>query len=163
MFLAVALLLAGASVLFALVLFTVSLLLDLVDGWLAGKYGGTSWGAVYDMESDQLWVMGIAVGIHTTHPSVGWVLVFPALKFLHVLSLRLAGLPAGDPKPVNGDNRRGRAVFAIVATGLLVSLLPELPERLRGGMLLAGLVLLVGSFAADQLHLWKSSRRKGAS
>jgi phosphatidylglycerophosphate synthase len=161
MFLAVALVFAEAWIPFAVLLFTVSLLLDLVDGWLAGKYGGTTWGAVYDMESDQLWVMGIAVGIHSHHPSLAWVLIFPALKFLQVLSLRIAGLPAADPKPVDGDNRRGRAVFAIVATGLLVSLLPGLPGALRAGVLLACLLLLVGSFAADQLHLWKTARRKG--
>ena len=162
LFAAVALLVLFHAPLLALILFTVSLLLDLVDGWLARRHGDTEWGAVYDMEGDQAWVMGIAVGIHVLHPGLAWVLIFPALKFLQVLFLKIAGLPAIDPKPVDGNNTRARTVFAIVAGGLLLSLWPDLPAGLRTVVLLACLLLLSGSFLSDQRHLWKQRRKEGA-
>lgn len=162
LFAAVALLVLFHAPLFALILFTVSLLLDLVDGLLARRHGETAWGAVYDMEGDQAWVMGIAIGIHALHPAVAWVLIFPALKFLQVLFLKITGLPASDPKPVDGNNTRARTVFAIVAGGLLLSLWPDLPAGLRAGILLACLLLLSGSFLSDQRHLWKHRRKEEA-
>jgi phosphatidylglycerophosphate synthase len=162
LFAGVALLVLFHLPLFALMLFTVSLLLDLVDGWLARRHGETAWGAVYDMESDQAWVMGIAIGIHALHPAVAWVLLFPALRFLQVLFLKFTRLPARDPKPVDGNNTRARTVFAIVAGGLLLSLWPDLPTGLRTGLLLGCLLLLSGSFLSDQCHLWKQRRKGGA-
>jgi phosphatidylglycerophosphate synthase len=160
---AVALLIVFHAALLALLLFSVSLLLDLLDGWLARRHGETAWGALYDMEGDQAWVMGIAIGIHALHPGVAWVLIFPALKFLQFLILKTTGLPATDPKPVDGNNARARTVFAIVAGGLLLSLWPDLPTGLRSGLLLACLLLLSGSFLSDQRHLWKQHRKEGTS
>ena len=163
LFAAVVLLCVFHAAALALILFAVSLLLDMVDGWLARRNGDTAWGAVYDMESDQAWVMGISIGIHALHPSVAWVLIFPALRFFQVLFLKIIKLPASDPKPVDGNNMRARTIFAIVAGGLLLSLLPNLSSGPRSGILLACLLLLSGSFLSDQCHLWKHRRKEGAS
>ena len=52
------------------------LALDLVDGWLARRFGPTPEGAIYDMEADQLTVLVLAYHAVSQGLPV-WVLVLP--------------------------------------------------------------------------------------
>ncbi|MBX3463686.1 MAG: CDP-alcohol phosphatidyltransferase family protein [Planctomycetes bacterium] len=130
----------------------VAVLLDLVDGAVARRWGGSAAGAVLDMETDQLTVLGLAALV-TARGGGDHVLLLPLLRCLFVLAMWWAGAPAHDPKPVHGDNRRGRRVCASVMVVLLLAIWPPMPV-LVGDALTAGAVLLLAwSFAGDATFL----------
>jgi len=130
----------------------VVVLLDLVDGAVARRFGGSPQGAVLDMETDQLTVLGLATLV-VAGGGGAHVLALPALRYVFVLAMWWAGAPAHEPKPVAGDNRRGRFVCACVMVALLLALCPSMP-RLGGDVLTAAAVLLLSwSFAGDARFL----------
>lgn len=127
-------------------------LLDLVDGAVARRWGGSPAGAVLDMETDQLTVLGLA-GLVVAGGGGAHVLVLPALRYGFVLAMWWAGAPAHDPKPVDGDNRRGRFVCACVLVALLLALWPPLPRPVADAVTAVAVVLLLWSFGGDAKYL----------
>lgn len=130
----------------------VVVLLDLVDGAVARRFGGSPQGAVLDMETDQLTVLGLSALVVAGGGGVH-VLILPALRYLFVLAMWWGRAPAHDPKPVDGDNRRGRIVCACVMVALLTALWPPLPPRFGDLSTAVAVVLLVWSFAGDARFL----------
>lgn len=125
---------------------------DLLDGALARRFGGSEAGAVLDMEADQLVVFGLAATL-VQQGGGGHVLVLPAMRWAFVLASWWLGIPAHEPKPVDGDNRRGRLVCAAVLMALLLAVAPGVP-RTGGDLATAVAVLLLGwSFSGDARHL----------
>jgi len=127
-------------------------LLDLVDGAVARRFGGSPQGAVLDMETDQLTVLGLA-GLVVAGGGGVHVLVLPALRYAFVLAMWWAGAPAHDPKPVDGDNRRGRLICACVMVALLVALWPPLPRAFADASTAVAVLLLLWSFSGDAKFL----------
>ncbi|MBL8728219.1 MAG: CDP-alcohol phosphatidyltransferase family protein [Planctomycetes bacterium] len=123
-------------------------LLDLVDGAVARRCGGSPQGAVLDMETDQFTVLGLATLVAAAGGG-GHVLLLPALRYVFVLAMWWAGAPAHEPKPVDGDNRRGRTVCACVLIALLVALWPNLPPPVGDVVTAVAVLLLAWSFAGD--------------
>lgn len=139
----------GAYVDVQLALFLLALLTDLLDGWLARRDGVTESGAVLDMEADQLLVLSMAVAAIPGTPFGAAVLLLPAFKYCFVLLNRMQQLPGGDPKPVNGCNRRAKLIYLLVLAALF-SALPALDVPSLSTVLLAlALPALGASFAAD--------------
>ena len=138
---------------------TAAVMLDLVDGAVARRFGGSPQGAVFDMEVDQLTVLALAAVVVAQGGGVH-VLLLPALRYAFVLAMWWAGAPAHDPKPKHGDNRRGRRVCAAVMTVLLLALWPPLPALLRDLLTAAAVALLAWSFADDAKFLL--AHRRGA-
>ena len=136
-------------------------LLDLVDGAVARRSGGSPEGAVLDMETDQFAVLAFA-SLVVGHGGGVHVLVLPALRYGFVLARWCAGAPAHDPRPT-GDNRRGRFVCAAVMVALLVALVPGMPALLRDGATLVAVLLLVWSFSAHAKFLVARIRRARAA
>lgn len=132
---------------------------DLADGALARRLGGTPEGAVLDMEADQFTVLGLSV-LLVAGGGGAHALLLPAMRYVFVLAAWWLRVPAHEPKPVAGDNRRGRTVCACVFVALLVALLPGVPPRLADLTTGVAVVLLAWSFAGDARFLW--SRRRGA-
>ena len=132
--------------------------LDLVDGWVARRWGGSAFGAVLDMESDQCFVTLLALVAVARLDLPGWILAFPALRYGHLLALQFLHLPGTDPKPKEGDNTRARLVCAFVVVVLVANLLPVSTQSVR--LLLSGtaLLLLFWSFTDDFVYLWRRSR-----
>jgi phosphatidylglycerophosphate synthase len=131
---------------------------DLVDGWLARRFGGTPQGAVLDMETDQLTILALSAlfvlaggGVHT--------LVLPALRYIFVLAMWLLGAPAHDPKPVNGDNRRGRRICAAVVVSLILAHGPHVPMVVGNLGTAIAVALLCWSYSSDTRHLLQHARR----
>lgn len=127
-------------------------LLDLCDGWIARRGTPTDRGAVLDMEADQLTVLALALCIVRTGGG-SHVLLVPGVRYAFVLASALLGLPAHDPKPVNGDNRRGRRCCAIVMVALLSALVPGMPHAVADGATAIAVAVLCYSFASDARHL----------
>ncbi len=73
----------------------------------------------------------------------------PGIRYLFVIIMWALRLPAGDSKPVDGDNRRGRVCCAIVVIALLASLLPGMPRGAADALTATALLVLVYSFGSD--------------
>ena len=58
-----------------------------------------------------------------------------------------------EPKPIDGDNRRGRRVCAAVVCALLLALWPPLPRAATDAATLLAVLLLAWSFAGDTKYL----------
>ncbi|MCK5945391.1 MAG: hypothetical protein KAI24_25600, partial [Planctomycetes bacterium] len=80
--------------------------------------------------------------------------------YAFVLAAWWASVPANDPKPVDGDNRRGRLVCAAVVVALLLALLPGLSPRIGDALTGVAALLLVWSFAGDWLFLLARRRER---
>jgi phosphatidylglycerophosphate synthase len=138
-----------------------AVLLDLADGAVARRCGGSPEGAILDMETDQLATLGLAVVLVAGRGLSPWVLVLPALRYLFVLAMLAVGVAAHDPKPVDGDNRRGRRICACMFVLMLVALLPVVPRPWADGATLLAVLLLCWSFAADARFLVARARQRG--
>ncbi len=134
------------------------LALDLVDGWLARRFGPTPQGAIYDMEADQLTVLILAYHAVSQGLPV-WVLVMPGLKYVSVLLSSFLGLPFADPKPKDGDNRRGRLVCAFTFVALWSVSLPGVSSSAKTALVAAALGLLLLSFSDDLRFLLHKEAR----
>lgn len=134
---------------------------DLLDGAAARRFGGSPAGALLDMEADQFVVFGLATAI-VLGGGGRHVLVLPSLRWAFVLASWWLRIPAHEPKPVNGDNRRGRRICAAVMVALLIATIPGLEPTIGDAGTALAVVLLAWSFAADARHLLVR-RREGAS
>lgn len=130
----------------------VAVLLDLVDGAVARRFGGSPQGAVLDMETDQFTVLGLASAVVAAGGGAH-VLLLPALRYAFVLAMWWAGAPAHDPKPVAGDNRRGRRICACVLVALLAALCPWIPPWAGDLATAVAVALLAWSFSGDARFL----------
>lgn len=177
-----ALILVGMAGLFALRLERLALWfclvlgvsLDLVDGWVARRFGASEEGSVLDMETDQLTTLCLGLLAHERLVAGGaplWValaacsfLLLPALKYGFALALRNAPR-ANEPNP-SGNNSRARRICATVLVGLLVATLPVLghdprSQYVRSGVGVVLALLLCSSFWGDVRHvLARSTNRK---
>lgn len=143
-----------------ILLFSLAIGSDLLDGWLARRGGETHSGAVLDMEADQLLVLLMAVACLHSNPLGALVLLLPGYKYAFALLQQSLRLPLGDPKPVAGDNRRARRIYVLVLAALfsaLPGLAPTLPG-LSALLLMLALPALGASFAADARYQWLSAR-----
>ena len=132
-------------------------LLDLVDGAAARRSGPTPAGAVLDMETDQLTVATFALLVVATG-GAPHVLLLPLMRPTFVLAAWRFDLPATDPKPIDGDNRRGRLVCAAVMVALLLALMPGIPPWLRDLVTGCAVALLMWSFSSDWQFLLQRRR-----
>ncbi len=122
---------------------------DLVDGWLARRTGGSAAGAVLDMEADQTATLGLAV-LAVVPCGVGaWALLLPAFRYTFVLLGWLAALPAHDPKPKAGDNRRARAICALAMVLQLAAIAPFTPSAIRAVCIATAIAAFTYSYSDD--------------
>jgi len=136
----------------------VLVLADLLDGAVARRFGGSEAGASLDMEADQFVVFGLAAAIVVAGGGPH-ALLLPAMRWTFVLAAWWLRVPAHEPKPVAGDNRRGRRICAAVLVALLLALLPGLPPVLADAATAIAVLLLAWSFSGDARHLLAHRRR----
>ena len=123
-------------------------LLDIVDGALARRLGPTPAGAVLDMETDQLTIATFAL-LLVSAGSGPQVVALPLLRPAFVLGAWFYNLPATNPKPIDGDNRRGRRVCAVVMISLLAAMIPGVTPWLRETLTGSAVIVLAWSFSSD--------------
>ncbi|MCU0865774.1 MAG: CDP-alcohol phosphatidyltransferase family protein [Planctomycetes bacterium] len=134
---------------------------DLVDGALARRFGESAFGAELDMESDQFTVLGLALMAVVSGGGVQ-ALLLPAMKYAFALAAWWLTIPASEPKPIAGDNRRGRLVCAAVVVSLLLANCPLVPRRVGDTATAIATGLLAWSFTGDARWLWQHVRRRAA-
>jgi phosphatidylglycerophosphate synthase len=134
---------------------TVAAVLDSVDGWLARRRGEASaFGARFDMETDALLILVLAALAWQLGKAGPWVLLAGLLRYLFVAAGQ--GLPwLARPLP---PSRRRQAVCVVQIVTLIVCVAPPFVPPASGTIALAGLALLVWSFALDTVWLARSAR-----
>ena len=119
---------------------------DGVDGWLARRRGlASDFGARFDMETDALLVVALALLVFAAGQAGAFVLLSGLLRYLFAAAGAL--VPAlRAPLPPS----RRRKIVCVAQTALLIVALVPWIAAPAGAMLCAvGLALLLSSFAAD--------------
>lgn len=121
-------------------------LLDGLDGRLARQSGMSSaFGARFDLEIDALLIMALAV-VAWRHDKAGaWVLLSGLMRYAFVAASWL--WPWLD-RPLNPSFRR-QAVCVIQVGGLILTVLPIVPQPASAVIAAAGLIVLAYSFLVD--------------
>lgn len=140
-----------------------ALLGDLLDGWLARRFGGSAGGAILDMECDQFAVLLLSLLGAAALGAGLWLLALPALKTVSVLLLEARGAPVGEAAPVEGSNWRGKCVCAAVMVLLAIAIAPFPLGAVRPAAGLLAVALLAWSFSSDLRHLLPAAARARAS
>ena len=132
------------------VLASVALVLDLVDGYVARRTGTESaFGARFDMEVDAFLIA--VLSIHVAGAFGWWVFLIGAMRYLYVAAgwvlpwLRL-------PLP---SRRSAKVIAAVQGVTLVVAASELLPAPIMRIALLLALVLLVASFGQDCWLQWR--------
>jgi phosphatidylglycerophosphate synthase len=128
---------------------------DFFDGRLARRRGFRSFGAVWDMENDALFIFALTlVGwVHLGFPF--WALAIGLMRYVYFLAFRVTGDPPGYPAAYKWF---AKSVAALIAVSLLVSYVPGLPELLIRLLLAPVLLLQAASFGWDLLLQVRAGR-----
>ncbi|HUO68266.1 MAG TPA: CDP-alcohol phosphatidyltransferase family protein [Gammaproteobacteria bacterium] len=133
----------------------IALVLDGVDGRVARHRGETSaFGARFDMETDALLILVLAALAWNQGKAGAWILLAGALRYVFVaagffLPWLAAPLPA---------SRRRQTVCVVQIASLILCLAPFVTPPVSAAIGFAGLVALLGSFAADVARLARRAR-----
>jgi phosphatidylglycerophosphate synthase len=142
----------------AVALAGLALLSDGLDGWLARRHGLASrFGARFDMESDALLVLALALLVQAAGQAGAFVLLSGALRYLFIAAgWAVPALSAKLP-----PSRRRQAICVAQVICLIAALAPPMAPWAGQGLAALGLALLLYSFAVD--CLWLLQRQEIAS
>jgi phosphatidylglycerophosphate synthase len=137
------------------VLAVIAVALDGVDGALARSRGETSaFGARFDMETDALLILTLAA-LAWQHGKTGaWILLAGLLRYVFVAA-SYAWPALGRELPAS---RRRQAVCVVQIVSLIAVLVPFVVSPVSAAIALAGLAVLVWSFAVDVAWLVRRAR-----
>jgi phosphatidylglycerophosphate synthase len=129
--------------------------LDGVDGALARRRGESSeFGARFDMETDALLILVLAALVWQHGKAGVWILLAGLLRYLFVGAGWL--LPwLGRALP---PSRRRQTVCVVQIVSLIAALVPLVTQPTSAVLALAGLIVLIWSFAVDVAHLARQAR-----
>jgi phosphatidylglycerophosphate synthase len=129
--------------------------LDGVDGWLARRLGlASTFGARFDMETDALLILALALLVWQFDKAGYWVLLAGVLRYLFVAA---GGLLAWLRQPLPPSKRR-QTVCVLQVLILIVCLLPPVAPTWSETLAALGLLLLIWSFAVDVVWLARRAR-----
>lgn len=139
----------------AAVLAGVAALLDGVDGWIARRSDtATDFGARFDMETDALLILVLALLAWQWGKAGSWVLLAGLARYAFVAA---AGVLTWMRRPLPPSRRR-RAVCALQSAALIACLAPVIAPPASTLLAAMGLVALLLSFALD-IH-WLARRAR---
>lgn len=126
------------------------LVLDGFDGWLARRRGWASeFGARFDMETDALLILLLAMLTWQLDKAGAWVLLSGMLRYMFMVAAAVRPWLRQPLQP----NRRRRALCAVQIFSLLLALAPSVSPPLSNSAAATGLLLLCYSFIADIVWL----------
>ena len=130
----------------AVVLASVAMVLDGVDGWLARRSGMASvFGARFDMETDALFVAVLALLVWQFGKAGSWVVLSGLMRYL--FGVVVAMVPRLQ-RPVPAT-QRGKTIAVLQMIALTVALAPFCGPPISAWVAAAGLLALVLSFSLD--------------
>ncbi len=123
------------------------IVLDILDGYLARKYGlSSNYGLYLDMESDALFVCLAALMIYLNDYAGAWIIFIGFLRYINVSFYVLFRLPAKkEPKRVWASYIAGYLFFALVTPFFI-------PAPWYLPVLVSASVLVVFSFAVSFVY-----------
>ena len=129
--------------------------LDGVDGWLARRLGlSSAFGARFDMETDALLIVALALLVWHFDKAGYWVLLAGLLRYLFILS---GALLEWLRRPL-APSRRRQTVCVLQILLLVFCLLPPVSPPWSQSAAALGLLLLVWSFTLDVIWLARRAR-----
>jgi len=144
---------------FATVVAGVAAALDGLDGWLARRTRlASAFGARFDMETDALLILVLAVLAWQSARAGPWVLASGLMRYAFVAAGRVVPC-LRQPLPPS-QRRKSVAVAQVVA--LIVALAPVVPAGYGRGVAAAGLAALALSFALDLAWLIRNAASANA-
>lgn len=144
----------GTSGALLVVLATVALLLDAVDGRVARRTGTASaLGARFDMETDALLLLVLSV--HVAALLGPWVLAIGTMRYAFVAAGRAAPWLRGKLAP----RYAAKVVAALQGLVLVAAASEVVAPPLAVALVAAALALLTWSFARDVGRLWHAAHR----
>jgi len=140
----------SATAAVAVVLASVTMALDGVDGWLARRSGMTSdFGARFDMETDAVFVAVLALLVWQFGKAGSWVLFSGLMRYLFAAVVVIVPrLQRPVPSTI-----RGKTIAVLQMIALIVALTPFCSTAISAWVAGAGLLLLVLSFSLDVVWL----------
>ena len=136
----------------AITLAVIAALLDLLDGRLARASGITSrYGARFDMETDALLILTLAVLLWRSGAFGAWILISGALRYLFLAATRVLPRLRGTLAP----SRRRQTIAVVQVVALLIAFAPFVPLSIGVPCAVIGLVALLLSFTVDTVALWR--------
>lgn len=143
---------SGALAVAATLLASVAALLDSLDGWLARRTRMASdFGARFDMETDALLILVLALLAWQFGKAGIWVLASGLLRYLFVAAgLALRWMRADLP-----PSRRRKVVAVIQVVALIITVAPLTPPGVSAAVAATGLAALVLSFSLDVRWLYR--------
>ena len=135
-----------------------ALCLDGVDGFLARKLGQASaFGARFDLETDAVTMMALALLVWATNQAGPWVLLSGLMRYIFVIGGWLWPALAMPLPP----RKRRQTLCVVQMVALILALIPSVPPFWAGLLCLFGLSLLGYSFTADTVWLVNRARMEG--
>ena len=119
---------------------------DGLDGWLARRTRlASKFGARFDMETDALLVLALALLAFATRQAGAFVLLSGALRYGFVAAGRVVPALAAPLPP----SQRRKTICVVQIACLTLALVPIVPPAAGQAVCAAGLALLLYSFAVD--------------
>lgn len=134
---------------------TLAAVLDGVDGALARRRNeANAFGARFDMETDALLILVLAALVWQNGKAGVWILLAGLLRYLFVgASFVLPWLGSALP-----PSRRRQTVCVVQIVSLIGALVPVVTLPASAALALAGLIVLIWSFAVDVAYLARQAR-----
>ncbi|HJR71567.1 MAG TPA: CDP-alcohol phosphatidyltransferase family protein [Gammaproteobacteria bacterium] len=134
---------------------TLAAMLDGIDGALARRRGEASaFGARFDMETDALLILVLAALVWQNGKAGVWILAAGLLRYAFVAASFLLPWLRGALPP----SRRRQTVCVVQIVSLIGALVPVVTQPASAALALAGLVVLIWSFAVDVAYLARQAR-----
>ena len=150
---------ATGTPLFATVLAVVAAALDGVDGWLARRtHTASRFGARFDMETDALLILVLAVLVWQYGKAGAWVLSSGLLRYAFII----AGLALPWLRSPLPASQRRRVIAVVQVIALIAALAPFVPAAAGTLMAAVALAALTFSFALDVLWSFQIAARSRA-
>ena len=126
--------------------------LDAADGWLARRSRMASdFGARFDMETDALLVMALAILVWQYGKAGAWVLLCGMLRYLFVA----AGYMWPWLRRPLPPSRRRQTICIVQVVGLSLAIVPAIGSPVSSVMAAVALSTLCYSFLVDVVWLWR--------
>ena len=142
----------GSITILLIVLLSICLLADALDGYIARLYTTSSAGKVLDGETDQQFVLLAASAAFIILNLPFWLLFFPGIKYVFEISYNLFNLKVKE----NKGKKRRKIVAAVVMSILLINLTSLISKEIMVLLSSIGFIALSYSFFADLINTVKT-------